>query len=111
VSFSRITIRLSDEFEREFGPERFTGFLIEPGIAAYLAGDEDLAFLGVVETDKPGEYRQDTGHAFVGVTDDERDIAPIVDKLRAMTGWDFFVRYLVRGDVTEGIDLVSDFAR
>jgi hypothetical protein len=109
--FPHITIRLSDDFEREFGPERFSGVLIEPGIAAYLVDGEELAFLGVVETDVPGEYRQTTGHAFVGYTDDEADISRIVDGLRGMSGWDFFVRYVVRGDITEEIDFVTDFAR
>lgn len=109
--FPRITIRLSADFEREFGPERFSGVLIEPGIAAYLVDGEELAFLGVAPTDKPGEYRQDTGHVFVGFTEDEADIAKVVDALRAMTGWDFFVRYVVRGDITEEIDFVTDFAR
>jgi hypothetical protein len=111
TQFPRITIRLSADFERERGPERFSGVLIEPGIAAYLVDGEELAFLGVVETDVPGEYRQTTGHTFVGYTDDEADIPRIVDKLRSMTGWDFFLRYLVRGDITDGIDFVTDFTR
>jgi hypothetical protein len=109
--FPRITIRLSDDFEREYGPERFSGVLIEPGIAAYLVDGEELAFLGVVETDVPGEYRQTTGHAFVGYTDDEADIAKVVDALRALTGWDLLIRYFVRGDQAANFDFVTDFAR
>ncbi|WP_103108742.1 hypothetical protein [Brevibacillus reuszeri] len=111
MRFPRITIRLSDDFEREFGPERFSGVLIEQDIAAYLVDGEELAFIVVEPTDKPGTYIATSGHAYGGQTNDEGSIARVVDGLRAMSGWDFYLRYCVRTTEAADFDLIWDLAR
>ncbi|MGF9824034.1 hypothetical protein ABE430_13745 [Brevibacillus agri] len=102
-----ITIRLSDSYEREFGPDRFDGYLIERDIAAYLVDGEELAFLGVVETDEPGLYIATSGHSFAGLTDDPADIARVVDMLRGMSAWTFWERYFLRTDAAADFDFMA----
>jgi|GEM_PF-1741179 len=106
-----ITIRLSDDFEREFGPKCFSGVLIEPDIAAYLVDGEELAFLVVEKTNKRGVYRAVSGHAHGGPTGDVGDIVRVVDKLRSMTAWEFFTKYFVRTTTADAeFDFVKDLA-
>ncbi|WP_340673165.1 hypothetical protein [Brevibacillus agri] len=102
-----ITIRLSDDYEREFGPDRFTGYLIERDIAAYLVDGEELAFITVAPTDEPGLYIATSGHSFAGLTDDPADIARVVDELRGMSAWTVWERYFLRTDAAADFDFMA----
>ncbi|EST55678.1 hypothetical protein T458_06865 [Brevibacillus panacihumi W25] len=106
TQFPRIKLRLSDDFERKFGPERFPGYLIEPRIAAYLVDGEELAFLTVAPTDEPGLYIATSGHAYGGLTEDPEDIARVVDMLRNMSAWAFWERFFLRTGAAADFDFV-----
>lgn len=107
TQFPRIKLRLSDDYEREWGPERFDGYLIEPDIAAYLVDGEELAFLIVEPTDEPGLYIATSGHAYGGLTDDPADIARVVDELRGMSAWTFWERFFLRTDAAAEFDFIA----
>ncbi|MBE5396671.1 hypothetical protein HT747_16160 [Brevibacillus borstelensis] len=106
TQFPRIKLRLSDDYEREWGPERFDGYLIEPDIAAYLVDGEELAFLIVEPTDEPGLYIATSGHSFAGLTDDPEDIPRVVGKLRSMSAWDFYERFFLRTAEAADFDFI-----
>ncbi|WNF06367.1 hypothetical protein [Brevibacillus borstelensis] len=89
TQFPRIKLRLSDDYEREWGPERFDGYLI------------------VEPTDEPGLYIATSGHSFAGLTDDPADIARVVDILRGMSAWTFWERFFLRTDAAAEFDFIA----
>lgn len=107
MSMRTATIRLSDDYEREFGPDRFTGYLVAPDIAAYLVDGEELAFLIVAPTEDPGVYVAVSGHSHGGLTDDPEDILRVVDKLRSMSAWNFYERFFLRTSEVADFDFIA----
>lgn len=103
TKYPRIHYRIrSDEFR-----ELYPAFLIDEETAIELTEYGVLNMFGVIPDKPAGVYIDTTGTISLGVTENEDDIALVVDRLRNMTAWELVVRFMTRSSQPFEFDLVN----
>ena len=91
----------------EFGDERFDAYLIDEENAIEITEYGVLDIIGVTRTEEPGVYLHNTGTISLGNTEDEADIASVIDRLRNMTAYELIVRFMVRSSQPFNFNIVD----
>lgn len=104
IPYPRIDIRLSRNFEKEFGPQVFHGYLIAKNLAAYVDG-EALSLLRVKRSST--FYRQISGHFVLGFADSDDCIPDVLRLLNEMSAYELITKHLDWRETTMDLDFVA----
>ena len=91
----------------EFGDERFDAYLIDEENVIEITEYGVMNIIGVLKTDETGVYLHNTGTVSLGNTEDEADIALVINRLRNMTAYELVVRLMIRSSQPFNFNIVD----